>query len=453
MSCSSSQKKLCGVASCTICYERSFATHSKASCWSSQNKLRPIEVNKSSNKKFIFDCMNCGHEIKMTLKNVYTGQWCIYCNRGGLCDADDCLFCYRKSFASHPMAESWSDINELNPRQVTRGSEKKIWFKCADCNHSFQTVLYSINKDKHCPFCTSQQLCNEDDCKICFDKSCASHEMDKAWHLDNGKKSRYVFLQSNTKIKFNCLICLHTYETTPNHYYNRDNQCSYCSNRKLCEKDDCTLCFQKSFASHPKIQSWSKKNKTIPRKLFKGSETTCTFDCDICKSEFKSKLYNVLTGYWCPYCKKKTEATVYKFLKLQDEEWTAQLRFPWCRFSNTGHVMPFDFGSISKKIIIEVDGGQHFTQVSNWDAPESVQKKDIEKINYCIKEGFSIIHINQIDIWKNVYDWKEVIENEIYLLENQEPQCRFISSTPIYDSHISKLDSTIRYKIINPVIT
>ena len=115
--------------------------------------------------------------------------------------------------------------------------------------------------------------------------------------------------------------------------------------------------------------------------------------------------------------------------------------------------MPFDFGSISKNILIEVDGEQHFTQVSNWDAPENVQKKDIEKIIYCIKEGFSIIHINQLDIWKNVYDWKEVIENEIYLLENQEPQCSFISSTPIYDSHISKLDSTIRYKLINHVTT
>ena len=453
MSCSNTQKKLCGIESCIICYKRSFATHPKSSCWSSKNKLQAIEVTKSSNKKFIFDCVDCGHELSISLSSISSGQWCIYCNRGGLCDADDCLFCYQKSFASHHMAESWSDINELKPRHVTRGSDKKMWFKCADCNHSFQTVLYSINKDKHCPFCTSQQLCNKDDCKICFDKSCASHEISKAWHLDNEKKSRHVFLQSNTKIKFNCLICLHTYETTPNHYYNRDNQCSYCSNRKLCEKDDCTLCFQKSFASHPKIDCWSKKNKTIPRNLFKGSETTCTFDCDTCKSEFKSKLYNVLTGYWCPYCKKKTEATVYKFLKSQDEEWTAQLRFPWCRFSNTGNVMPFDFGSISKKILIEVDGGQHFTQVSNWDAPESVQKKDIEKIIYCIKEGFSIIHINQLDIWKNVYDWKEVIENEIYLLENQEPQCSFISSTPIYDSHISKLDSTIRYKLINPVTT
>ena len=450
MSCSTKQKVLCGLESCIVCYERSFAIHIRASCWSSQNKLQAIQVTKSSNKKFKFDCKDCGHEIILSLCNISNGQWCKYCNRDGLCDADDCLFCYQKSFAPHPMAESWSTKNELKPRQVMRSSDKKIWFECTDCNHSFNVKLFSINKDKHCPFCTNQQLCNQDDCIICFNKSCASHEMDKAWHLDNDIQSRHVFLQSNKKIKFNCLICFHIYETTPNHYYNRDNQCSYCSNRKLCEKEDCTLCFQKSFASHPQSYCWSKNNTTSPRNLFKGSEITCIFDCDICHSEFKSKLYNVLTGYWCPYCKKKTEAKVYAFLKLQDGEWTTQLRFPWCCFSNTGNVMPFDFGSISKKILIEVDGQQHFTQISNWDAPENVQVKDIEKIKYCVKEGFSIIHINQLDIWKETYDWKEVIQNEIRRLEELEPQCSFISSKSMYEPHISKLDNTIRYTIINP---
>jgi len=112
--------------------------------------------------------------------------------------------------------------------------------------------------------------------------------------------------------------------------------------------------------------------------------------------------------------------------------------------------MPFDFGSISKKILIEVDGSQHFTQISNWDSPESVQVKDIEKINHCIKDGFSIIHINQLDIWNDSYDWKKVLQTEIERLHEKEPQCCFISSTPIYESHISKLDYTINYTSIKP---
>ena len=112
--------------------------------------------------------------------------------------------------------------------------------------------------------------------------------------------------------------------------------------------------------------------------------------------------------------------------------------------------MPFDFGSVSKKILIEVDGAQHFTQISNWDAPENVQVKDIEKIQYCLKEGFSIIHINQLDIWKDTYDWKKVLQNEIQRLDVLDPQCSFISSLSIYESHISKLCDTIRYTINHP---
>jgi hypothetical protein len=450
MSCSTNQKLLCGEASCKICYKRSFATHPRASCWSLHNELQPIQVLKGGNKKYKFDCGDCGHEFEMIPKNVCLGQWCKYCNSDGICEEEDCLFCYQKSFASHPMAESWSSKNDMKPRQILRRSDKKCWFECRDCKHSFQSVLCSVINDKHCPFCKSQKLCDKEECTICFEKSCASHEISKAWSLENEIQPRQVFRQSNKKVKFNCLICYHSYDTKIQHYINRNGSCPYCANKYLCEKEDCKPCHQKSFASHPHINCWSTKNTILPRTMFKGSETTCIFDCDLCHSEFKSKLYNVLTGYWCPYCKKKTEAKVNTFLKNQEGEWSAQLRFPWCRFSNTSNIMPFDFGSISKKVLIEVDGAQHFVQISNWIGPDSVQIKDIEKINYSIKEGFSIIHINQLDIWNNVYDWKKILQDQIQQLDGQEPQCLFISSNSVYDSHISKLSDIINYTVINP---
>lgn len=68
--------------------------------------------------------------------------------------------------------------------------------------------------------------------------------------------------------------------------------------------------------------------------------------------------------------------------------------------------MPFDFGLTDKKILIELDGEQHFNQVSNWDSPESVQSKDIEKIKNSIQSGYSIIHIYQKEVWNDIYDWK-----------------------------------------------
>jgi len=46
--------------------------------------------------------------------------------------------------------------------------------------------------------------------------------------------------------------------------------------------------------------------------------------------------------------------------------------------------------------------------------------------------------------------WKKVLQNEIQKLDGSEPQCSFISSKPLYESHISKLSDAIHYTIIHP---
>jgi very-short-patch-repair endonuclease len=432
--CSPTSKKLCG--ECSTCYNRSFATHPRAIYWSSKNELEPKQVTKSSNKKFYFDCPDCEHELEMSLCNISNGQWCKYCNRDGLCNKN-CEFCYKKSFASHPMAIYWSSKNEINPRNILKGANNKCWFDCSKCKHEFESALYSISRGTDCPYCSNQKICNE--CDYCFKKSCASHEMNEAWSSLNELNPRDIFLQSNKKIKFNCLTCFHEYETTPNHYYNRSGSCPYCANQRLCK--DCITCHDKSFASHPLANCWSSKNEVTSRSVFKGAEKKYWFNCDTCDSEFESKMYNVLSGYWCPYCKKKTEAKVLKLLKCK-----TQLRFDWCRYSKTDNIMPFDFGV--DKVLIEVDGDQHFNQVSNWDSPESVQLKDIEKIKKCVENGYSIIHIYQKDIWNDSYDWQAILKEQIKILQT-DCKAVFISLTSKYSTHIEQLDC--KYEIINPI--
>lgn len=440
--CSPSSKKLCGA--CDICNKRSFASHPKAAFWSNKNVKRPEEVHLQSNKKFIFDCEECGHELTLMLNNINSGQWCSYCNKDKLCDAEDCLFCYAKSFASQSMASQWSVKNEIIARMVCKGSEQKFWFDCTACNHSFQTVLYTIKKETYCPYCTHQRLC-EEECKYCFEKSCASHIMSEAWSSKNDLQPRQVFLQSNKKMIFDCLICSHEYTTTVTSYYNSNHgSCLYCANQKLCDQE-CDICFNKSFASHPKVNCWSSKNTKQPREVFKGSEQRGIFNCDKCASEFDAKVYNILTGYWCPYCKNKSEAKMLGFLSKYPE-CRKQLRFEWCKFSKTGHIMPFDFGI--NKVLIELDGEQHFIQISNWDTPENVQTKDKEKIQKCMEQGYSIIHISQLDVWYDKYDWKTVIQEEITLLQDQPPTCVFISSQDIYGNHCIGIENC---KMRNPL--
>ena len=441
-SCSVASKKLCGA--CDVCYQRSFAVHPRAACWSDKNEKSPEEVHLSSNKKFLFDCKECGHELLLGLNVINAGGWCSYCNKDKLCEKEDCLFCFQKSFASHQMASKWSVKNMVSPRMICSGSEKKCWFDCDTCHHSFQTVLFILKKENHCPYCTNQRLC-EEDCDYCFQKSCASHRMAEEWSAKNQVQPRQAFLQSNKKAIFDCKQCGHEYETTINHYYNRDGSCAYCSNQKLCDQE-CDICFNKSFASHPKVGCWNSKNTKLPRQVFKGSEHRAIFTCDKCSSEFDAKVYNILTGYWCPYCKNKSEAKMLQFLSNEYSECKKQLRFDWCRFSKTNSIMPFDFGV--GKILIELDGEQHFVQISNWDAPENIQAKDIEKIQKCIAEGYSIIHISQLDVWFDKYDWKKVLREEIAVLLDAPPTCVFISSTDCYEMHCASLENC---KIVNPL--
>lgn len=449
MSCKPTSKTLCGARSCEICYIRSFATHPRAECWSDRNELLPIQVCKSSNKKFWFDCKECGHELELTANRVSSGGWCKYCNKGGLCDKEDCTPCFVSSFASHPMAPLWSSNNACTPRMISKGSEKRCWFVCNVCQHIYDSVLYILKNENHCPYCANQKLCECDDCMICYTKSCASHEMKNAWSIKNKMTARQTHLQSNKSVIFNCLTCYHEYETKVGHYYHREGSCPYCTNKYLCDNNTCTMCFNKSFASHPRIACWSPKNKIKPRDIFKGSETKCIFNCDICHSEFESRLYNVLTGYWCPFCKNKSEAKMLQFLRELYPNCKSQLRFDWCRFSKTNNVMPVDFGLLDKKILIELDGEQHFSQISNWDAPENVQAKDVEKIEHCIKNGYSIIHIYQVDVWKDSYDWKVVLQQAIEQVVESDPTVVFISSNKeCYQSHIQLLHNSIPYKQI-----
>lgn len=370
-----------------------------------------------------------------------------------LCSDESCEVCLQRSFASHTMAASWSPKNILKPREVMRGSEKKILFDCVDCKHEFEKQLYSIKQKSGCPYCANQKLCNNDLCDICFNKTCASHAMAEAWSSKNTASAREMFLQSNKKIIFNCLTCRHEYETTPNHYFTRNGSCAYCDNKKLCENEECDDCYNKSFASHKHAVCWSVKNDCEPRDIFKGSNKRCYFNCNKCNLDFETYLYNVLTGYWCPYCKNKTEGKLLEFIKDKFADYKTQLRFDWCRYSKTRNIMPFDFGLLKNKILIELDGRQHFEQIAKWDSHELTQLKDIEKINYAITKGYSIIHIYQEEVWNDSYNWKKLLDKAIELLIwGSEPQVLFLSRADVYQKHISQLPNDTSFKVMHPSV-
>ena len=64
---------------CYKCFNKSFASIERSSCWSVKNKKKPIEVFKSSAEIFLFNCDKCGNEFKSKLCHITDGSWCPKC--------------------------------------------------------------------------------------------------------------------------------------------------------------------------------------------------------------------------------------------------------------------------------------------------------------------------------------------------------------------------------------
>jgi len=422
------KRKLCDEKICLCCYKRSFMSHSKVECWSEKNDKKPRQVFKSSGKKYWFKC-DCGHEFDSILSNITKGQWCPYCCYPSqkLCDKDECISCHSKSFASHSKAKYWSDKNEETPRQVFMSSGNKYWFDCK-CEHEFSILLNSINNECWCPYCANKKLCDKDDCEQCHSKSFASHPMSEFWSEENERTPRQVFKSSNNKYWFNC-DCGHGFTSALGSITN-GQWCPYCANQKLCDEDDCEQCYSKSFASNPMSEFWSEENKgIIQRQVFMSSGNKYWFDCNECDNEFKSRLSAISRGNWCPICKNKTEKKLYKFLTDLSSKWEYQGIFDWCKSSKNRH-LPFDFYNDSIKVIIELDGRQHFEQVRNWNSPEVTQATDRDKLTKAKNNRYSMIRILQEDVWNDKNNWKEKLQEELNNFPCDEPRLIFIGDYP-----------------------
>ena len=346
---------------------------------------------------------------------------------------------FKQSFLSNPKHIHWSKKNKKQPSECYKSTGSKYLFDCDKCFHEFEARLSDITRGSWCGFCSNppKYLCDNEDCETCLNKSFASNPKNIFWSKKNDKTPREMFKSSDNKCLFDCDKCGHEFQiqlsqitkTTPN----TGSWCGFCSNppKHLCNDENCETCFNKSFASHPKKDFWSKNNGEIqPRYVFKSSNSKFSFVCEN-RHEFKITLNDVTNGYWCPFCVNKTETKLYELMIKLFPSIITQFKQDWCKNENNNY-LPFDFCIPEHKVIIELDGRQHFIQVSNWQSPEITFENDKYKEKCANDNGYSTIRIIQNDVLNDKYDWCkelcEAIENikngdkvvNIYLCKNGE---------------------------------
>ncbi len=193
---------------------------------------------------------------------------------------------------------------------------------------------------------------------------------------------------------------------------------------------------------------WSDKNIFTYEEIDKILKKLYIFICPICKTESKLKLTTIQNKkIWCKQCilkikednpsKFKGENKLFKFLK-SNYNVIFQFQEEWCNNKK------FDFCLKEYKIIIELDGEQHFKQTrKKYKSPKNQLENDIYKMNIANNNGYSIIRLTQVDLWFDRIDWKKELDNNIKLLiDCKEIKNIYLSKDNKYDKIIQKLKIT-----------
>jgi very-short-patch-repair endonuclease len=199
-------------------------------------------------------------------------------------------------------------------------------------------------------------------------------------HGDKYDYSKVDYKNADQKITIVCKI--HgDFQQIPDFHVNRKTGCAKCANNVTSDTSEYVV---KAIKVHGDKYDYTNVN-------YKNSYSMISITCKT-HGDFLQRPFSHLLGCGCPHCINKTE---HKFLlMLSDYLPTIQHQFKaqWCKRKRC---LPFDFVIEDKKIIIELDGEQHYKQVANWTAPEIQQEVDAYKMKMANENGYSVIRVLQ----------------------------------------------------------
>lgn len=344
---------------------------------------------------------------------------------------------------THPeIAAQWDyeRNGDLKPSDVTAGSHKIAWFICDKtcpygCPHRYESIISNRARlGQGCPYCSSAPK------KICIHMSIVFTHPEIAAEWDYGKngnlKPSDVTSGSDKKISWNCpktclFGCKHEYDATVSNRCNGNKGCPYCS---IPQKKNCIHTSIQT--THPGIAcEWDYlvNGNLKPSDFTSGSGKIIGWKCEK-NHNWNAAIYSRCGAkHGCPHCLNKTAAKLLSYIKIHFPDVKAEFRAKWCQSPKTKRNLPFDFYIPSLKLVIELDGAQHFRQVRNWAIPLDTIKKDVYKMKCATTQGISVIRLLQEDVYANDESW---------LNEHLKPEL-FLHEEPIYHLLVSDQDSDI----------
>jgi very-short-patch-repair endonuclease len=337
----------------------------------------------------------------------------------------------------------------IKKAEAFHGKGKYLYHLVIYINNSTKVDIWCVKCNEIRKQCPSSHL--NHGCKVCGKEISALKQLKdenvfikEAIEIHGEDKYSYdkvIYTGAHNKVKIYCKKHEYYFEQTPHSHVHHKSLCVKCGYEyvSLLTRKDQDVFIKEAVEIHGEDKYSYNKVEYV------NSKTKINIYCKKHKKYFLQEPHCHLSGQGCPSCINKTEGMLHDWLlKNITKDVISQFKF-----NNSKFKYDFMFSYKNKKIILELDGEQHFIQVSNWKSPEHAKQRDIEKIILANEEGYHILHLLQDDVYYNKNNWdKKLIK---YLNKLSSIDYYFIDTKNIYKSHIIELKETIKENSIDYV--
>ena len=119
-----------------------------------KNIKKPEEITKGSHEKIWWKCKN-GHSWSAPVANRVKGHGCPYCSGRFAIKGENDLVSTNSTLLNEWNFEKNNALN-IFPDNVTKGSNKKVWWKCKN-GHEWMASIANRSKKRGCPTCSAHR--------------------------------------------------------------------------------------------------------------------------------------------------------------------------------------------------------------------------------------------------------------------------------------------------------
>lgn len=165
-----------------------------------------------------------GHKYDMRIADKAQGQGCPICLNRRIFSG------YNDLATTNPdLLDQWDyQKNDISPRQVSRGSGKKVWWKCSKGHSYQQAISKKTSRNFGCPVCSGHlTVSGVNDFATCYPT------LAKEWHpTKNGSlKPSDISKKNGKKIWWICNFG-HEWQATPHDRVTSNTGCPVCNKRR-----------------------------------------------------------------------------------------------------------------------------------------------------------------------------------------------------------------------------